>query len=292
MKKFVNLLLVGGMVLVFNTKANATTSYVNENGVAIDNNVVEALSDVYASEKFNYVTQKEYNDLYFIYENGYSTESKLIGSRSLMRDGEAVETYSGVLTEEEYEQAINIEPYATCEVPGVVDCWMTDYKLLTLTLSRNDSNKTYIAMIENEWLQTPKVKSNDVIAMRYNNIATISDFYGSLKYKLNGTNKSVQYNTGHSNNQKFSWGCGITMGLVASGTNFDSLLIVSGTFGNSNMNIYGSYQHATTTVSLTDAKNYTTAADGLGGVIKFNSTTIKNKYDAMEGVVSKLEYNA
>ena len=48
--------------------------------------------------------------------------------------------------------------------------------------------------------------------------------------------------------------------------------------------VYGSYQHAKTSISLANASTFTIGNAGLGNVFRFSSTTIANKYDAMGGV--------
>ena len=48
--------------------------------------------------------------------------------------------------------------------------------------------------------------------------------------------------------------------------------------------VYGTYQHAKSSVSLSESQNYSFSSRGLGGVLKFNKDSIKNKYDGMTGV--------
>lgn len=47
--------------------------------------------------------------------------------------------------------------------------------------------------------------------------------------------------------------------------------------------IYGSYQHATESVSLDTSQNYSFSSSGYGNVFKFGLTT-KGKYDNTQGV--------
>ncbi len=51
----------------------------------------------------------------------------------------------------------------------------------------------------------------------------------------------------------------------------------------SNLLVRGAYEHATSTISLADSKNYSFSRSGQGGVFAFNGS-IGNKYDNMIGV--------
>ena len=82
-----------------------------------------------------------------------------------------------------------------------------------------------------------------------------------------------------SSNQIFSNGFGSSF-KVGQGSNVELSLtfMVSG-----NGTVYGSYQHASSTTTLSESKDYTISHLGYGGVIKF-SDSVKEKYDAMTGV--------
>lgn len=54
--------------------------------------------------------------------------------------------------------------------------------------------------------------------------------------------------------------------------------------GSGNGTIYGTYQHAQKSLSLSDSMNYTISSSGLGSVLKFGSNNITKKFDAMKGV--------
>lgn len=52
---------------------------------------------------------------------------------------------------------------------------------------------------------------------------------------------------------------------------------------------YGTYQHArNSNITLTQAKSYTFNSNGLGGVVYFNNSTVKNYYDGMQGLSSSI----
>lgn len=47
--------------------------------------------------------------------------------------------------------------------------------------------------------------------------------------------------------------------------------------------VYGTYQHATSDLTLSQSQNYTFSSSGLGGVLKF-ANSVSSKYDGMKGV--------
>ena len=47
---------------------------------------------------------------------------------------------------------------------------------------------------------------------------------------------------------------------------------------------YVTYQHATSALTLANSKSYTFSSSGLGGVLYYSNSTIRNKYDGMQGL--------
>lgn len=47
--------------------------------------------------------------------------------------------------------------------------------------------------------------------------------------------------------------------------------------------VYGTYQHATSDLTLSQSQNYTFSSSGLGSVLKF-ANSVSSKYDGMKGV--------
>ena len=50
------------------------------------------------------------------------------------------------------------------------------------------------------------------------------------------------------------------------------------------LTVRASYQHAQSSVTLNESKNYDFSTNGYGGVIRFRSSTVAEKYDQMGGV--------
>ena len=101
----------------------------------------------------------------------------------------------------------------------------------------------------------------------------------------NVSNATIGYNgigfTGHL--KTTSAVCQNDAGLWPStATGFSSQLSFQSVVG---ATIYISYQHASTSVSFNTVKNaYTFSNSGLGNVIYFSSSTLRNSYDGMGGI--------
>ena len=135
-------------------------------------------------------------------------------------------------------------------------------------------NGNYITMI-GTWKAIPNIKSYDVIAVRFQGV-TLNGGYTFRQTYVSGGSFHVIYN---GNNQTFYNGIG-SSALLQNGSSQEYSL----TFRvNGSGTVYGSYQHATTHVSLNQSKNYTISSSGLGGVIKF-AGSLNNYYDGMPGV--------
>lgn len=125
------------------------------------------------------------------------------------------------------------------------------------------------------WLQTPNVRSFDVMAVRLSGCSLVGDFSfkqtyissGQLYYVYNGMNQT--FNNGFGSSALLQYGSdneySMTFKVSGSGT------------------VYGTYQHAVTTVSQSDSLNYVIGAGGYGNVILFGNS-IALKYDQMPGV--------
>ena len=286
MKKIINIIFLGIVAFVIlNLDVNATNTYVNKNGVIIDSAVVTEFNDFIPSEYFDIMTQKEYNNYKFLAENEHNSISKIQAVHSLIKNGQVIDSYTNVLSEKEYEIQSSIAPITNCYVSDAQACWETSYKKITLTLAIIKDKKYFSASVFNQWLKEPTIKSADVIAMRYTGSLTKSDYWGEQYYTANGKSEKIFYNKDNSNMQAFSNGVGLTMNLVDSGSKFSNALNLNGYYSNiSDVTFYATYQHAQSNVTVANSKKYSLSSNGLGGVIKFNSSSISNCYDGMQGI--------
>jgi len=107
---------------------------------------------------------------------------------------------------------------------------------------------------------------------------------GKQIYTLNGNYTYISYSWNGTNIHKDGNWYGISMNIVDS--NISTLQLETDcdfTASVSYPTLYGSYQHATSTVTLSQSHNYTLGTGGLGNVFVFPSN-ISQKYDGMSGV--------
>lgn len=143
-----------------------------------------------------------------------------------------------------------------------------------LVIGKSCSNGDCAVTISNTWKYIPKVKSYDVIGAMLvgtsfnSNVSTVFKF-DSNSYMCN-------------NYVKTSNGVGCSYKLAANATQlfyaYQAFDVLTGG------NVYGSYQHAGKSVSLSTSKNYRFHINGYGNVFLFNTTAGKDAYDAMGGV--------
>lgn len=178
------------------------------------------------------------------------------------------EDYLELITQEEFDQYKDYFQDSSKIQKNSIILRATDpKKALTITKVSQDS-KTLIS-IKNIWNATPIVKSYDVIGARFEGVTLIStpvvritnsnfaDNITTIK-KMNGFGSIIQLKNGNS--------------IATIYQTFE----VAG-----NGKVYGSYQHATSNVSLNDCKNFRIIANGLGNVFSFPNN---NVYDNMYGV--------
>lgn len=248
--------------------------------VEISDEDYSRLRNAFSAARISVMTEEEINEyLEYDLENAEST--------SIYYKGTSVNNGSYTWTQvskEEYDNASNIMPRDKTKVS-------TNYKELKLTTMLTASNDVYYFSLTNVWKYIPTVRSFDVIAFRFLNIAMLENSqsgnqvyrkenastYNNIGYSPNGTNISNQ-----------SAGFGISMNLVDDDIEELELSINAlGMKATSNAIIYGSYQHAIQYVTLAQSKEYTISAAGYGHVINF-SVAQQNKYDNMDGVYQSL----
>ncbi len=157
--------------------------------------------------------------------------------------------------------------------------YSTNYKTLSLTAIPID-NINYSVSLTLQWKQMPTIRSYDVIALRFSNMAMSNGTqYGFQSY----TGGSVGYSYNGTNMKLLSNGFGISMNLVnGSISSLQCFIAVTAAKANGAA-IYGAYEHATVNTTLANSKKYTLSYAGMGNVINFDSS-VWNIYDDMNGV--------
>ena len=259
--------------------------YTNNKGVAMTYEQYQILLEYYSEpeiavmseEQFLLETSSEQTKIYS--ETIYVETKTFVNTR-----GEITNTEEREISEEEYN-SINPNAKASC---GTM-CWETTYKKLLIEASIYDGMVGFKTITRCTWKQLPNIKSYDVIAMRWQNgtsTFTPTSYYGTQMYNVDDVLRVLEYDTNNTNFKTASNGIGLSMNLTDDATSPHTLsLIVYGTMSNvGNANFYHTYQHAQSNVTLDNSQAYTFSANGLGGVLQFNSSSIQNKYDAMTGI--------
>ena len=165
----------------------------------------------------------------------------------------------------------------------------TTYKKLHISATHLSGNGYEIRLYE-EWLLLPSVRSYDVIGIRlYDGTVQSGSQDGTQTYKQNGNFYYINYSATGTNIVTATNGYGISMNLVDDSTYYscDTTSVVYATSALSE--VYGSYQHAIYSVSLSDSQSYSISHNGYGGVFNF-ATGVMGAYDGMAGVSLSLPY--
>ena len=199
------------------------------------------------------------------------------------------ETTNGTnTTEVSKEEATNAAKESTVTRGSV---YTTSYKNIQISSTKITGNRYFIQLV-NSWLITPRVKSYDVIAMRFDDVSVITGTQEGTQSYISGANSSlVNYTYNGTNMVLSSNGFGISMNLVDSATKFECSIEATVNSTSQWATVYGSYQHAMTAVTLAQSKSYTISHNGYGKVINF-ATAVQNDYDNMQGVSIALGYTA
>ena len=141
-----------------------------------------------------------------------------------------------------------------------------------ITITSICTNDCLIAVVA-EWKKMPIVRSYDLIGAFLDNVSLI----GSVTTQVyNGISLINAVDSVSSTN-----GFGAVIKLP---TNGNCMKISQFYRTTKNGNIYASYQHATSNITLTNSKKFSISYSGLGHVFLFNNTNLTNMYDGMQGV--------
>lgn len=139
------------------------------------------------------------------------------------------------------------------------------------TIKKSCSNNCIITLVA-EWKSNPSIRSYDVIGAYLKDVDLLNT-PSTTAANTSSNNSSVEI---VSNTNGF----GVSVKLPSGGNN----MVISQYFKVSNGGtVYGSYQHATSNISLNNSKKYSIATSGYGGVFLFQSS-VRNYYDGMQGV--------
>ena len=166
----------------------------------------------------------------------------------------------------------------------------TSHKNIQITAMHGIAN-VYLMDLTTLWLISPAIKSYDVIAMRTDDATVIEGSQeGTQAYIYRNDDVGyVNYSNNGTNMKKASNGFGISMNLVDAAHTYECSITARVRATTEWAEVYGSYQHAATNVTLAQSQAYTISHNGYGKVINF-ATAVQNHYDGMQGVSIKLDY--
>lgn len=144
--------------------------------------------------------------------------------------------------------------------------------------------------ITNTWLSMPQVRSFDVIAFGNGENSTVYTF-GNISGYQKADGEIINYSSNGTNIKKDkNGGVGISMNIVdsVSSSLVNSLTVSFYTYDDPFLG-YGTYQHATSDVTLSQSQNYTFSTSGYGNVLNFASS-VRGYYDNMKGVELELAF--
>ncbi len=245
--------LLGVMIIalsLFSIDVKADAYYKNENGLELTEFQYKVLVDMFSEEKIEEFTEEDYDALHVerMIEGKYKYKVEEFETPE--------ESYPGGLV-----------PYVFHETPS---------KKLTMAVFDHGDSCTISLTVS--WKKSPVVASYDVIGIRVAN-SMIYDDTNSFDAKMDG-----KVTTSYARAVKTELGLADVF-KITNGISYASL--DTRVRKTNNGVVYGSYQHATKAITLTNASNFTFAGTGYGSVFLWPSS-IKGTYDNMSGVYDTL----
>lgn len=289
MKKSIAIIILIITSIFITTKVKAETNYINEKGVSIPIEKYNYLKEFFSNKFINNLNQTKYDSIKekeFIKEE--SQTIYLIYREYYNDTGDMIFSESQNLSEEEYNTYNSIQTFRTCtedETMSYHECWATDSKKLVFSFVCESTTTTCYLAAELQWLTQPKVRSYDVFAMRWTSNFSPTTFFATQGAWINGLPEQTEYHPGGTNSIFTTVGLGVSMNLYNDGLWFEFYMDVEGKRTNiQTMTGYVTYQHAKTALTLAESKSYSFSSSGLGGVLYYSNSSIRNKYDGMQGL--------
>ena len=212
---------------------------------------------------------------YYINDNGVTfTKDQYDYITEMLYDG-----YQAYMTEDDmkYFDGVKMVP-SNVESSEYVEMYhggyqlkATEHETQSKVLKISKSGSTFA--ISCAWKKSPNVRSYDLIGTYLNGPSISGTPVARINYSGGTIYPSASKEPGN--------GYGAVIKLPNGGNSIVAGLIFSVTGSG---RVYGSYQHAKTSISLAKASSFTIGNAGLGNVFRFSSATTANKYDAMGGV--------
>lgn len=219
------------------------------------------------------------SEIYYTNPNGISLTEKEYNLTKTMFD----EHFLEIMNQEDYNfinrlNVNNNNVEVTVKEPDYIqsrNSYFVETQAKKLVIGKSCSGSVCTMSMSNTWKYEPKVKSYDVIGAMFSNTSLYGDGYATV-WKIDGTNyRCTEYVLASD-----GIGCSYKLNSSASKEIYTYMTFDVYTAGL----VYGSYQHAGSTVTLSQSKNYRFDINGYGNVFIFNTTKARNAYDGMGGV--------
>ena len=261
-------------------------SIINNNGIEISEEEYNNFIQIHTHEYIMTMNEEQYEKLQSLDYSNIVTETKYIATtynRSLNIVTERE------ISEAEYENFLeggyieNIGGDGLNLSNGAIYYETSAKKLNMVLIGGNIYN--YVTLTAT-WKYIPSTRSFDVIGFRGYGLDFRDGSQSGMQIYIDssGNYNTINYSWNGTNIKRFSNGFGISMNIVNSSIQALQLIVdcdVSPTM--STPEIFGSYQHAVSSVSLANSQNYTLGGSGLGNVFVY-PYNIAQKYDGMSGV--------
>lgn len=257
-------------------------SITNINGIVISEEEYNNFLKVHSHEYIMTMNEEKYEKLKSLDYSNVVTETKYIET-----------TYNPSLnlkTEKELTQ-YEYENYTLGTTYGLTDNDMyreSTAKRLVMTVT-GGTTWNFVTLTAT-WKYIPTVRSFDVIGFYgYGLEFREGSQNGEQIYIVDGNYNIIDYDWNGTNTKRFDNGFGISMNIVNADIEFLQLEAECDVkMLQSYPSLSGSYQHAVSSLSLTDSQNYTLGITGLGTVFIF-PYSISQKYDGMSGLLMNFD---
>lgn len=291
MKKILNYIILS-IFVAFSFSANANAEeipfYTNLNGATLSESQYNNLRTVFSEDTIATMTVEQIDLIKNETDFNVSKETRYIKTTDHYNFlGEYVDSSNVELTEEE---ALNDDSNNHVMPFSWKDSYSTSTKKLEMQVVTGNLASVKIVTLTNTWLSIPSMKKFDVIALRPGSSSyTIKVNKNLISGYQKADSTLINYDL-ESDNVKVSssftgkGGIGISMNILdaVQSTLVNSMTVYINTAADP-FNIYGTYQHATSSTTEAESQNYTFSEEGYGKVLKFASS-VKGKYDNMPGV--------
>jgi len=270
------LIVLVGIFTIFPIITNAE-SITNINGIVISEEEYNNFLKIHSHEYIMTMSEEKYEKLKSLDYTNVVKETKYVAttynpSLNLTTERE--------LTKEEFD---NFEKTTTSSrlADGGIS-YETTAKKIVMSLA-GGTTWNYVTLTAT-WKYIPTTRSFDVIGFRgYGFEFRNGSQEGEQIYILDGNYTVIDYAWNGTNTKRLDNGFGISMNIV--NTDIVALQLIAECDISPTISapeIFGSYQHAVSSVSLANSQNYTLGG-GLGDVFVY-PYSISQKYDGMSGV--------